>query len=190
MGTRGAIARAVSDGWVGKYHHWDSYPRGLGRSLWNHLHGHFQSDVEKFLAFFIDQHPAGWSTTVDADLTLEPGFVEYPKWGVNRPEQAECYCHGDRSEEGHDLTSENGDPCFIEWAYIFSPTHLTVLVGVAAAKDDPTAYSDEYTRVPYRHALVGVYPLDGEEPDWEEVERQGNQLRNEAWKTHGEPVYS
>ncbi|CCF85388.1 hypothetical protein [Nitrolancea hollandica] len=189
MGTRGAIARAQGDGWSGRYHHWDSYPTGLGRSLWNHLHGHFGGDVEKMTAFFIDQHPAGWSTVVEADLNIEPGFIEYPRRHSDHPGQAECYCHGDRSEEAQDLTSENGDPCFIEWVYVISPTHLTVLAGVAAATDDPTARRGEYGTVPYRHALVGVYPLDGEAPNWEEVEQRGERLRHEAWKTHAAPLY-
>ena len=33
MGTRGAIGKPMADGWISRYHHWDSYPTGLGLTL-------------------------------------------------------------------------------------------------------------------------------------------------------------
>jgi len=40
MSTQGVIARAVADGWEGCYHQFDSYPEGLGKTLWRLYHGH------------------------------------------------------------------------------------------------------------------------------------------------------
>jgi hypothetical protein len=83
MATRGAIARLErreSEGqppvFRGNYHHWDSYPTGLGKTLWGLYHGHFQQDLELMLQTLIDNHPAGWSSIVAADFTKSPGFVE------------------------------------------------------------------------------------------------------------------
>lgn len=78
MSTRGLIARKTKTGFEGVYHHFDSYPQGLGNELWNTYHGHFQGDLKCMLVAMIDKHPAGWSTILDADWDLAPGFVEYP----------------------------------------------------------------------------------------------------------------
>lgn len=47
MSTRGAIARAIQDGWIGVYNHSDSYPTGLGRNLWDALFGTEKSKVSE-----------------------------------------------------------------------------------------------------------------------------------------------
>ena len=77
MSTRGAIVRLKNgEGtqWAGVYHHWDSYPSGLGATLWDLYHGHFQKDLKGMLEVLIDEHPAGWSTIVNADWSFDPGF--------------------------------------------------------------------------------------------------------------------
>jgi hypothetical protein len=79
MGTRGVIARAAGDGFAGRYHHWDSYPEGLGKALWDLAHGRFRNDLEGMMRFLIDEHPAGWSTIVGADFSQTPGFHESAK---------------------------------------------------------------------------------------------------------------
>ena len=38
MSTRGCVAIKTEDGWRGVYTHWDSYPTGLGKELWDYLH--------------------------------------------------------------------------------------------------------------------------------------------------------
>ncbi len=37
MSTRGSVAIGTPKNWRGVYNHWDSYPTGLGRSIWQHL---------------------------------------------------------------------------------------------------------------------------------------------------------
>lgn len=79
MATRGAIARLRSCEplvFAGAYHHWDSYPTGLGKTLWELYHGHFQKDLEAMLQTLIDAHPAGWSSIHSSDFSQTPGFVE------------------------------------------------------------------------------------------------------------------
>ena len=72
MSTRGVIARLNGDGFVGRYHHWDSYPRGLGKTLWDWAQ---QVPLDRLLKFLLDEHPAGWSTIVNTDPSFEPGYV-------------------------------------------------------------------------------------------------------------------
>lgn len=79
MGTRGAIARpdnAHAGAFAGRYHHWDSYPSGLGATLFHIRRDTFGGDTAKMLDLLIDQHPAGWSTINGVDLTRQPGFHE------------------------------------------------------------------------------------------------------------------
>lgn len=39
MSTRGCVAIKTKTGWRGVYNHWDSYPKHLGKELWNYLRG-------------------------------------------------------------------------------------------------------------------------------------------------------
>jgi hypothetical protein len=34
MSTNGCIAFGTPNEWIGVYHHWDSYPTELGKTLW------------------------------------------------------------------------------------------------------------------------------------------------------------
>lgn len=81
MSTRGAIARSheiAPDvmGFRGVYHHWDSYPEGLGATLYDLYHTVFNRDLDRMLRVLIDEHPAGWSTINGADWTLPAGYRE------------------------------------------------------------------------------------------------------------------
>ena len=72
MSTRGAIARLSGEGFKGVYHHWDSYPSGLGKALWDTYQK--VGVLDAMLDGLIDQHPAGWSSIVAT---------------------VHCYCHRD-----------------------------------------------------------------------------------------------
>jgi hypothetical protein len=81
MSTRAAIARAVDKPgggihFEGRYHHWDGYPTGLGRTLYQLYNGYFERDLDAMLKFLIDDHPGGWSTINDRDLSLPIGFSD------------------------------------------------------------------------------------------------------------------
>jgi hypothetical protein len=128
MSTNGIIARSTGEGtFEGRYHHWDSYPSGLGVVLVELYCGHFKRDLPRMLQVLLDEHPAGWSTIVGTDFKLKPGFTnigqrpegisvdDFQKQALNR--RPHCYCHGHRHEEGF-LHNEKSD-CGAEWAYIF-----------------------------------------------------------------------
>lgn len=178
MSTRGCIARPAGDGWEGRYHHYDSYPTGLGKSLWSYYHEYFKRDVTAMQRYFIDEHPAGWSSVTDCDLSRTPGFCERPtsiltdrdKWD-DEQKTPHCYCHGDRHEEaGEPITctgdcGESCDPLFIEWAYVLAEQ------GMSIWGSGPKQGSNEYAHYP-----VAFVRWDAEEPNWEAMEFARNRL--------------
>ena len=102
MATHGIIARVTGDGFIGSYHHRDSYPSGLGREIWRTLQGRFGRDPEAFLRFAIDEHPQGWKSLPDEAL------------------------RNDGLTEG--LTDRMVDWPSVEWAYAIDPNAGTMAV--------------------------------------------------------------
>lgn len=143
MSTRGTIAFGTDEWeWEGRYHHWDSYPSGLGRTLWHLYHGHFDRNLDAMKRVLFDEHPAGWSSIVDADFTLTPGYTD--RYDAPQPR---CYCHGERREP--EWTLRAGEP-FEEWAYIL--TNDARLLVLADGRGQ-----------------VAEIDLNGPEPDWKRI---------------------
>ncbi len=133
MSTPGIISRSTGEGrFIGRYHHWDSYPHGLGVALVELYRGHFNRDLERMLQVLVDEHKS-WSTIVHKDFKLKPGytnvaarpagmsFEEFQNKPLNRRPQ--CHCCGARREEGF-VADEKSD-CCAEWTYVFEviPAH-------------------------------------------------------------------
>lgn len=175
MATRGCIARKTASGIEARYHHWDSYPSGLGAALFHLYQGHFQRDIEAMLSVLIDQHPAGWSTINDRDFSLTPGFSTFEfDAGVGRSFNSElyyqqleayekterarrpqCYCHGERHEEGHLYTSlPEARQSGVEFAYVIDPQTCCMAVMSLRAGEQ---------------RLIAEVDLNGDEPDWDEM---------------------
>jgi len=172
MSTRALIARKTDNGWEARYHHWDGYPAGLGKTLYDLHNGHFCGDAKKMLKVLIDEHEA-WSTINDADFNIEPGFNENAV--IEKPKRPQCYCHGDRSEGPFDLIL-NIDKDFggAEYCYVIDSRmdtmkvlersyengdHATQFFGV-----DASAVADN---VHWR--LLGIVYLNLPEPAWGEM---------------------
>ena len=176
----------------GRYHHWDGYPTALGKTLWSLYHNHFKRNIQEMRKVLLEDHPAGWSTINEADWSLEPGFNEtgeyictecnkpanehyyqylnaaqkkaLGRWNPavsgyrvtnhepvrpEQPKRPQCYCHGDRSEETDDrfLSGlKHGE----EYAYVLEDTGLRII---------------GYEK------LLGFFSWNGDEPNWEDVER-------------------
>lgn len=175
MSTRGCIARLQRKApleFKGVYHHWDSYPSGLGRTLFRIRRQDFNGDTNAMLNVLIDQHGAGWSTIVGRDFTLTPGFRgaslsnACAKGEDARPE---CYCHGSRDEEGWAVTHENAAGSGIEYAYVFDGSKMLVvgsfrsngvkMVGMFGMGDPGATWS-----------VIAAVDLNGPEPDWSVME--------------------
>lgn len=144
MSTHGTILRSNH---TGVYHHFDSYPNGLGRALWNLLHGHFKGDTKAMLKVLIDEHSAGWSTIVDSDFSMSPG---YTNGGGERDNRPACYCHGDRHQNPMPMSG-----LCEEYNYVFSSSGDTM-------------------RIHFMNNTPYVVDLRGEEPDWKWVDEHMN----------------
>lgn len=144
MGTRGAIARpTAAGGFEGRYHHWDSYPTGLGRSLFDVRKRFFGGDTEAMLKYLIDDHPAGWSSICGADLTVEPGFNE--QVGGFGASCIECGKDGNAhlcQTFGPDKHAEIGlpYPCGATYADHLRHHHVPDAAAVAAERARPNCY--------------------------------------------------
>lgn len=166
MSTNGVILRRSAEV-TGVYHHWDSYPTLLGKTLWTAFHGFFQRDAVAMLAYFIDAHPAGWSTVNGADFAVEAGYAEHPKRAFtksHKPTAAykrylakpKCYCHGIRSEEANPFSLDSLPGSGIEWAYVIDPSHATMEVyDVGIGVTLP---------------VITIDLFKTKEPDWERIE--------------------
>ena len=167
MSTRGCIARLKArapPAFEGVYHHWDSYPSGLGQALYRLWNGHFRMNTEAMLHELIDRHPAGWSTVVERSFDQTPGFSM-----DERGDRPQCYCHGERSESGWRVTDENAAASGVEYAYAFDGARMLILgsfikdgskmVGLFGSGDELAEW-----------AVIAEVTLDGPEPDWEAID--------------------
>src|SRR3990167_6687419 len=162
MSTRSVIARPVEGpegSWEGRYHHSDGYPSGVGKTLWEHLHGDYAGDIFGMLQFLIDDHPGGWSSINNHDWSQPPGFRNLSKpakksWDDFFAEEHKkgpaCYCHGDRSEKG--WLETGGGEGTKEWLYVIDPLRETFRV---------QGYNVDHT-----------FPIAGTEPDWAALEAE------------------
>jgi len=167
MATRGVIARETKNGFKGRYHHWDSYPSGLGKTLWNLYHGYFKRNLRRMLKVLIDEHPAGWSTIVDKDFSLQPKFIE----GEIQSKRPRCRCHGDRHEKDLEITEENASRYGCEWAYVFNEEKKTMKIMKSFNEDGTEMIGAFGTGNPNaKWITVYIVHLDKEEPNWKEIE--------------------
>jgi len=151
MATRGIIARKTPEGWSGVYHHWDSYPSGLGQTLYRLYHGYFQRNLAAMLCVLIDEHRAGWSNINGVDFSKAPGWSE-------EQDRPCCYCHGGRNEPAQALITMQSDTLGAEYAYALDEGRRTM--HVFAWWGDGEVFS-------WRQ--IAVVDLDGPEPEWGKV---------------------
>lgn len=166
MSTRAAIARPNGDGFLGRYHHWDGYPSGLGATLYwlaqsNDIRSAvglpptpWDGDVEKMLVVLLDEH-TGWSTINDKDFRKSPGYQDL--MGQRDEARPECYCHGTRSEEGWAVDEKNASGSGVEYTYVISPNRkMTVLSSYAEFGGE-------------RQKMIGFFGMGAENAEWQPI---------------------
>lgn len=176
MSERGAIAYPTTEGgWWGRYHHHDSHPPRLGRSLWRLYHHTFDQNHVDMARALIDEHPAGWSDLVPPRFAFERSA--FARAGYRSPadparEHAPaCYCHGNRAESERALECacpvDNSacDPWQIEWVYVLLNGGMFVL----------TCWHPDPDRHRTGHRPVALVPWHRGEPDWHAIEDRGKQ---------------
>jgi hypothetical protein len=103
MSTRGCIARKTKDGFSGVFHHWDSYPSGLGEALWKLYHKRFNKNLDEMLKSIIDEHPEGFISII------EDRFEPY------------------EDKMSDIITQENMNSHWCEYAYVFDDKSMIIL---------------------------------------------------------------
>lgn len=185
MSTRGIIAHTTgTEGqFIGRYHHSDSMPTGLGAELWKLLHGHFSNDLGKLVHYLIDAPHAicGWSDIVEKDFSLKPGYtwqrvldkgLRFPEY-TQLPDYRRPQCFAGRPGETEDTrTQDDLKDTDCEWLYVFDVEQRKLFVRDLRHDED-----------------VAVVDPDSPEPNWEHVECGGSdenwrRCRHLAW-VHG-----
>lgn len=178
MSTRGCIARLVGSQPVqfrGVYHHWDSYPSGLGRTLFSLRNTQFRGDTRKLLQVLIDEHPSGWSTIVSERFgPLRRGMGS--ERVVRLKDLPRCYCHGKRPERGCGLTEWNATGSGVIYAYALSESKMLILASSCGDGGDTTGVFGGGDAEAAWEILAEV-DLNGDEPDWDALDEHGTNGR-------------
>lgn len=187
MATRGAIARRTGEHtFTGIYHHWDSYPEGLGKTLFELYNGFFKRDLDAMLRVLLDEHPAGWSTINGADFSLPAGYHNTTTEEIanGTPKGPACYCHGDRNETGNEVTEETASDTGCEFVYVFDVherigdqsqanalPEVRMLITTNYARNR-TAAPDTFGTATDKWRTIAIVDLNGNEPNWESIREE------------------
>lgn len=205
MGTRGCVGVYIEGKqWRGVYNHYDSYPEGLGKEVFEHLQ---TVDVKQFAKDIL--------TFSDWREYRNGGVCEYcGKKGVGQPHsingviityrvvfspeiQANIertgYADPDVKYHGHStdkatIHSKNAaqEALFIEYAYIVNPEKNTLDVYCSApAKGTHTVkYQNGNTHESpnYQYKFVVELDIAGADPNWKQI----SEMANEAYREESE----
>lgn len=162
MSTRSLIGIYSDKGdgtWRATYHHWDGYPSGLGKTLWDIYHNFYPGALPAMMEFIVDAHPEGWSTLVGSDFTKRPTWLDVPdRMNMAKDElpPPRAYKYRGEGPNPADQDSDFGQ----EWAYVFDLSEYTMTILAWVGKGENLNYVHKAT-----------VPMDGTEPDWESYER-------------------
>jgi len=173
MGTRGCIARITTDGFQGRYHHWDSYPTCLGATLWKLYHEHFKHDLKAMLEVLIDQHKAGWVEYGTKDIEKKTKKYLTPK----------CYCHGGRQEKAWLVDQKNASGSGVEWVYAFNEETKTMQILASYIENDIKmigAFGCGDPKATWQ--IIKEIELEGKEPNWQKLEDNVREESEKAWQ--------
>jgi len=128
MATRGIVARATSEGWEGRYSHWDNYPQRMVYVLGELV---ARDGVDKVIQTIITDHPS-WSQIEPLAKSGQESLYE-----PNQLVEGYGYIHTDVTVEESDLFTHNDTEfAWCEWLYIIHPDRLEVHAITADDKTD------------------------------------------------------
>ena len=190
MSTNGCIAMPSGLGWIGTYHHTDSYPTGLGRILGRLLQDRYKRDVPAAHKELILDNPAGWSSLLcfhpewgDANVVdwdgsqsmtvaerhADPGILAPPSARLLPVSYKGDPNRADPKATEPPFTSCNPDPLCIEWVYILAPRGIRVLASIPCTITEEGVIVYDHSG-PYRYVEAAFLHYDQPEPDWTTIE--------------------
>ena len=146
-------------------------------------------DADEVRAYY-RQLPAwqGRDADIERQVSLAVSVADNIKQTGYPDPEALHHQHGDLTNK---ITSDNGDPLFIEWVYIIDPIKRVLeILAHRRGKGTHTETSEcggyhEWQSPNYEHYLLATYSLDGNEPDWKELEARADQLGDVAYSLFG-----
>lgn len=148
MGTRSIIAKPVGDTWEGRYVHWDGYPTGVGKALFEAF-GKFES-VEAMREALIDAEPVGWSILCGVDLTQPARWTDSLDEAPEERSALGPLSYSVRGEtpwkDGTDADVRRPEDGGEAWVYVLADGGLMVGTGVEPKRIVPWALSIEQAR--------------------------------------------
>jgi len=199
MGTRGAVAIGTITDWSGTYNHFDSYPTGLGKDVWdtikkdglkNVVNGVKSSgDWREYLSGGVCEYcgkktgqPHSINGRIMKFAPLDPDIQDnINKTGYPDP-LADYHDHNEKSTPAH---MSEYDPLFIGWVYILDPENnkIHVLTHCVNPDADPKKFENErYTIPAYKWEFVCSIDLNGPEPNWEKIDKMGGNISDKMQK--------
>jgi len=159
MGTRSIIAYPVSEDeglpkWRGIYCHWDGYPSGNGKRLYQLANECFGGDGLALAQYLVTNFPEGISG-LDAD-----GSPAESGWSFSALPGGKhlVLAYRGRGETEPDIRT-NEHPDWEEWFYLLT-------------KDGMSIYSTDYHSGPSPRAHIVLFGQP--EPDWDALDRHGH----------------
>jgi hypothetical protein len=147
-------------------YHWCAPPRELGPCLFRLFRETYKGDLERMLQDIVDAHPAGWSYL----------------------EKRDCFCHTRRAGvERYKLRDLNwAIQMNCHWAYLFALEDGKPILVVAHRM---ARWSPAFLEPLEEWWVAGaIVPLNGDEPDWKDIELSGYKRYADAYyAVHGKP---
>lgn len=140
MATRGAVGVGTLNKFVALYNHWDSYPSGLGKEVWNKLQNYKENNKSA--------------------LEFTETIVQYSEW-------SKFLCGDMRGSLKLHMSQDTVDTLFIEWIYIIDPENNLLHVLHNRTKDGDTRNRNDYEHFLVESLPLDGY--DGYEPNWERI---------------------
>jgi len=211
MATRACVAIKKGRSWKGVYNHWDGYPSGLGKDVWDYLHPlkifsiselYLEKFAEELLKYddwrnflnggrcpYCGRVGLSQPHSINGKIIIEPKkdieiAENIKKTGYPDPE---CKYHKhDNLEEIEPMTPKNSDPLFIEWVYVINVKKVEMEILKSVRTEGyhyGTAYDGSKFRIPnYTWKKVAEIDLNGLEPDWNEIEEKGYELSEKMYE--------
>ena len=183
MSTRGCVAIGDKKKWEGVYNHFDSYPSGLGKELYEHLRGKGVDGLKKFaaellkyddwrnylaqgLCEYCGQKGFGQAHSISGVISIQIDGIPRTETEIevinNRKETgfpdplAKWHSHGNVDEH---MNQDNSDALFIEWVYVIDPEFQKMYVfthGRAKGEHEEVSYDGQrkWKSSNYKHYFV------------------------------------